>query len=94
MVFGNLESGHKHPSLELVVTLADYFGVAVDQRACDELEVDGVYLIGSLASLYYTATNAEEYAHVGIHEMKTELLNQAGRPLWNLVGLLTFKKVL
>jgi dnd system-associated protein 4 len=31
-------------------------------------------------------TIAEEYAQVGIHEVKAELLEQAGRPLWNLVS--------
>lgn len=36
---GDLESGRKHPSLELAVTIADYFGVTVDQLARDELEV-------------------------------------------------------
>jgi transcriptional regulator with XRE-family HTH domain len=37
---GDLESGRKHPSLELAVTLADYFGVSVDQLARDELEIE------------------------------------------------------
>lgn len=32
-------------------------------------------------------TIAEEYAQVGIHEVKAELLEQAGRPLWNLVSV-------
>lgn len=34
-------------------------------------------------------TIAEEYAQVGIHEVKAELLEQAGRPLWNTVALLS-----
>ncbi len=29
---------------------------------------------------------AEEYAQAGIHEVKAELLDQVGRPLWNLVA--------
>lgn len=33
-------------------------------------------------------TIAEEYAQVGIHELKAELLDQAGRPLWNLANLI------
>ena len=33
-------------------------------------------------------TVAEEYAHAGIHDLKSSLLDQGGRPLWNLVGLL------
>jgi transcriptional regulator with XRE-family HTH domain len=36
---GDLESGRKHPSLDLAVAIADYFGVTVDQLARDELEV-------------------------------------------------------
>lgn len=30
---------------------------------------------------------AEQYAQVGIHDVKAELLDQAGRPLWNLATL-------
>lgn len=33
-------------------------------------------------------TIAEEYAQVGIHDVKAELLDQGGRPLWNLVAML------
>lgn len=36
-------------------------------------------------------TIAAEYAQVGIHEVKAELLEQAGRPLWNLTSLLTLR---
>lgn len=31
---------------------------------------------------------AEEYAHVGIHDVQVNLVNQRGRPLWNLVEML------
>lgn len=31
---------------------------------------------------------AEEYAHAGIYEVKSSLLDERGRPLWNLVALL------
>lgn len=31
---------------------------------------------------------AEEYANTGIHEVKAYLLDEGGRPLWNLVNLL------
>lgn len=31
---------------------------------------------------------AEEYANTGIHEVKASLLDERGRPLWNLVSLL------
>ncbi|NJO82802.1 MAG: helix-turn-helix transcriptional regulator [Blastochloris sp.] len=37
---GDLESGRKYPSLDLAVTMADYFGVTVDQLARDELSVE------------------------------------------------------
>jgi len=37
---GDLKSGHKHSSLELSVTIANFFGVSVDQLARDELEID------------------------------------------------------
>ncbi len=37
---GDLESGRKHPSLELAVKIADFFGVSLDQLARDELEVE------------------------------------------------------
>jgi dnd system-associated protein 4 len=32
-------------------------------------------------------TIAEEYAQAGIHEVKSELLEQPGRPLWSLVSI-------
>lgn len=31
---------------------------------------------------------AEEYANTGIHEVKAYVLDEGGRPLWNLVNLL------
>lgn len=30
---------------------------------------------------------AEEYANEGIHELKAELLDQPGKPLWNLINI-------
>jgi transcriptional regulator with XRE-family HTH domain len=36
---GDLESGRKHPSLDLAVKIADYFGVTVDQLARDDQEI-------------------------------------------------------
>ena len=30
---------------------------------------------------------AEEYANAGIRELKREVVNRAGKPLWNLVNL-------
>lgn len=33
-------------------------------------------------------TIAEEYANAGIYELRESMLNQQGRPLWNLVALL------
>ncbi len=32
---------------------------------------------------------AEEYAHTGIHDAKAYLLDERGRPLWNLIALAT-----
>lgn len=34
---------------------------------------------------------AEEYANTGIHEVKADVLDEGGRPLWNLVSLLSSK---
>ncbi|MBN1877913.1 MAG: hypothetical protein JXA33_27075 [Anaerolineae bacterium] len=33
-------------------------------------------------------TIAEEYAHAGIYDLEADLLEQGGRALWNLVGML------
>ncbi len=35
---------------------------------------------------------AEEYANTGIHEVKSSLVDEGGRPLWNLVNLLNSNK--
>ncbi|MFV9504233.1 MAG: hypothetical protein AB4911_06675 [Oscillochloridaceae bacterium umkhey_bin13] len=35
---------------------------------------------------------AEQYAQAGIHDVKADLLEQAGRPLWNIIALL-FERV-
>ena len=37
---GDLESGRKHPSLELAIQIADFFGVSLDQLARDEQDLD------------------------------------------------------
>jgi len=37
---GDLESGRKHPSLDLAVKIADFFDVSLDQLARDELDID------------------------------------------------------
>jgi transcriptional regulator with XRE-family HTH domain len=37
---GDLESGRRHPSLELAVQIADLFGVTVDQLARDDVGLD------------------------------------------------------
>jgi transcriptional regulator with XRE-family HTH domain len=37
---GDLESGRKHPSLELAVKIADFFGVSIDRLARDEVELE------------------------------------------------------
>ena len=33
-------------------------------------------------------TIAEEYAYIGVYEIKTQLIDERGQPLWNLVDLL------
>lgn len=38
---GDLESGRAKPSLELALTIADFFGTSLDQLARDEIEVSG-----------------------------------------------------
>lgn len=35
-----IESGDNKPSADLVLKIADYFGVCIDQLMCDELEID------------------------------------------------------
>jgi dnd system-associated protein 4 len=45
--------------------------------------------VAILASLGDVLTIAEEYAYAGIYDLKTQLLDERGRPLWNLVNLLT-----
>ena len=37
---GDLESGRKHPSLELAIKIADFFGVSIDQLARDDVELE------------------------------------------------------
>lgn len=37
---GDLESGRRHPSLELATRIADLFGVSLDQLARDEMELE------------------------------------------------------
>jgi len=40
-----------------------------------------------LSNVGEVLTIAEEYAHAGILELKDELLDRGGKPLWNLVSL-------
>lgn len=44
-----------------------------------------VEVLGQLGEIYAIA---EEYANTGIHEVKAYVLDEGGRPLWNLVSLL------
>lgn len=44
-----------------------------------------VEVLGRLGEIYAIA---EEYANTGIHEVKAYVLDEGGRPLWNLVSLL------
>ena len=38
---GDLESGRAKPSLELAITIADFFDISLDQLARDEIELAG-----------------------------------------------------
>lgn len=42
-----------------------------------------------LRSLPEIITIIEEYAHAGVYDLKTELLGQGGKVLWNLVELVS-----
>jgi dnd system-associated protein 4 len=48
-----------------------------------------VEVLGRLGEIYAIA---EEYANTGIHEVKAYVLDEGGRPLWNLVNLLNSEK--
>lgn len=43
--------------------------------------------VGVLANQNEILTIAEEYANAGIHELRAQLLETSGRPLWNLVAI-------
>ena len=45
--------------------------------------------VNILANWGEILTTAEEYAHAGIMELKEQLLDQNGRPLWNLVDMIS-----
>ena len=45
--------------------------------------------VAVLASLGDVLTIGEEYANSGIYEIKASLLDERGRPLWNLVSLIS-----
>lgn len=51
-------------------------------RAIAIAETKDVHVLSDLGEIL---TIAEEYAFMGIHLLKEELIDQAGRPLWNLV---------
>ena len=44
--------------------------------------------VAVLQKLGDVLTIAEEYAHAGIYDLKAQLLDERGRPLWNLVDLI------
>jgi dnd system-associated protein 4 len=48
-------------------------------------DTDDIEVLGRPGEIYGIA---EEYANTGIHEVKADLLDEQGRPLWNLVNLL------
>lgn len=51
-------------------------------------DTGGVEVLDRLGEIYAIA---EEYANTGIHEVKAYALDEGGRPLWNLVSLLSSK---
>lgn len=49
-------------------------------------DTGGVEVLDRLGEIYAIA---EEYANTGIHEVKAYVLDEGGRPLWNLIVLLS-----
>jgi dnd system-associated protein 4 len=48
-------------------------------------ETEDIKVLGNMSEIL---TIAEEYAHSGIFELKDLLIDQGGKPLWNLVEIL------
>jgi dnd system-associated protein 4 len=79
-----LPSGKKHQIRRDIFTAGDFaFINAVAIAETGDVQV--------LSRLDEVLTIAEEYAQAGIYEMKSQLLEQRGRPLWNLIERLTIQ---
>ncbi|NOK58234.1 MAG: hypothetical protein GFH27_549279n40 [Chloroflexi bacterium AL-W] len=77
---------HKAPSSSKVTIRKDVF----KEHDLLLLKAIAIATTGDVAVLMKqdeVLTIAEEYAQAGIHEVKAELLDQAVRPLWNLVAM-------
>ena len=77
----HLPAGKKHTIRREVFTESDFTVL----KAIAIATTSGVDVLLQLGDIL---TIAEEYAHAGIYDLKSYLLQQGGRPLWNLVGLL------
>lgn len=76
-----LQPGSRHTIRKEVFTETDYIMLrAIAVAATGDIEV--------LLRPSELLTIAEEYAQVGIREIETNLVQQSGRPLWNLTELL------
>lgn len=76
-----LPAGKKHTIRREVFSESDFTVL----KAIAIASTDGVDVLLQLGDIL---TMAEEYAHAGVYDLKSYLLDQGGRPLWNLVGLL------
>ena len=77
-----LPAGKKHTIRREVFTEGDFTLLKAIAIAASG-DVDVLLHLGDILTI------AEEYAHTGIHDLKAHLLDQRGRPLWNLVELIT-----
>ncbi len=77
-----LSAGKKHTIRMEVFTESD-FSILKAVAIATTKGVDVLLKLGDVLTI------AEEYAHVGIHELKSSLLDQGGRPLWNLVDVVS-----
>lgn len=62
------------------------FSNQVDVPLIKAMAISDSNQVGILASQNDILTAAEEYANVGIHELKANLVDEHGQPLWNLMA--------
>ena len=75
-----LPAGKKHTIRREVFTEND-FTVLKAVAIATTSGVDVLLQLGDILTI------AEEYAHAGIYDLRSHVLDQGGRPLWNLVDL-------